>query len=162
MAWDMKRNNYFAGRLMTAADFEIDQTYFRQRVRLLSRALLRTGVVSGLGVSVASHGSEITVGPGLAVAPNGDLIEVCAPLLAVLPPSGRTLHVALTIEEQSIDPIPGADAENPEPRYAHLQETAAVKLSPHSDDPSAVAIARLKLKGRKWRKDRNFKPLRAR
>ena len=50
-----ERNRYFYGKLMTARDFEDEQTYFNDKRRLGNRMLHGTGIVAGLGVLLVDN-----------------------------------------------------------------------------------------------------------
>ena len=96
------RPRYFAGQLLGADDFSLEQDYFRHRLRRLNREVIGAGVVRGLGVSVqpddAGAGQQVVVAPGFAIDPHGEEIELCDPARAGLPPAGgpfvevRQLH----------------------------------------------------------------------
>jgi|SRR5215211_853448 len=61
-----RRLHYFSGRLLTAEDFEAEQSYLLDRRRSDSRRLHGWGVVCGLGVTPSGRGGVI-VEPGLAI-----------------------------------------------------------------------------------------------
>lgn len=58
------RNRYFSGRLLTASDFEAEQTYFRDKQQFRNLYTLGVGVVSGLSVTTADDGRSIQISPG--------------------------------------------------------------------------------------------------
>ena len=60
-----ERPHYYAGRLLTAADLQDEQDYFRARLRLHNRLLHGWGVVTGLQVSESA--GTLTVSAGLAL-----------------------------------------------------------------------------------------------
>src|SRR5688572_30311715 len=49
---DLKRLNYFYGQMLGVADFQAEQAYFREKLKLHNRCLHGYGVVCGLLVSV--------------------------------------------------------------------------------------------------------------
>ena len=61
-----ERNHYFYGKLMTARDFEDEQTYFNNKRRLGNRMLHGTGIVSGLGVLLVDN-QTISLEAGMAL-----------------------------------------------------------------------------------------------
>jgi hypothetical protein len=61
-----RRLHYFTGRLLTAEDFEAEQSYFLDRRRSDSRQLHGWGVVCGLGVTPSGRGG-VVIEPGLAI-----------------------------------------------------------------------------------------------
>lgn len=54
-----KRNNYFYGKLLTVNDFQTEQKYFVNKLRLMNRLIHGAGVVCGLRVL---HGTEVADG----------------------------------------------------------------------------------------------------
>jgi hypothetical protein len=61
-----RRLNYFSGRLLTAEDYQAEQSYWLGKHRSHARQLHGSGVVCGLGVT-PSGSSGVTVEPGLAI-----------------------------------------------------------------------------------------------
>jgi hypothetical protein len=73
----LERPNYFTGRLLGAADFTAEQSYFLDRLRRHNRLLHGYGVVCGLQVRCADPASAvITIDPGYAIDAWGDEIFV--------------------------------------------------------------------------------------
>jgi hypothetical protein len=73
-----RRVNYFSGRLVTAEDFETEQSYWLGKHRSHARHLHGPGVVCGLGVAPSGPGG-VTVEPGLAIDGFGNEIVVPEP-----------------------------------------------------------------------------------
>ena len=69
-----RRNNFFSGRLLTAADLQLEQNYFREKQRLHNRALHGFGIVSGLEVS--RRRDKLVITAGLALDCEGNEIVV--------------------------------------------------------------------------------------
>ena len=78
-----RRNNFFTGRLLTAADLELEQNYFREKQKLHNRALHGFGIVSGLEVS--QRRDKLLITNGLALDCEGNEIFVAEPLSHPLP-----------------------------------------------------------------------------
>ncbi|MEJ2043811.1 MAG: hypothetical protein P8X74_09575 [Reinekea sp.] len=70
----LSRTNYYDGRLLKASDLIRDQLYLDERLREVGR-VLGQGIVRGLLLSLSSKG-ELSVSPGLAVAPSGRVLEL--------------------------------------------------------------------------------------
>jgi hypothetical protein len=89
--------NYFYGQFLSAEDFTAEQTYLREKLRRTNRFLHGVGVITGLNVSV--HGDigdmRVTVEPGAAVDPHGELIEPHQPVSLALPADGGELFVQI-------------------------------------------------------------------
>lgn len=95
---EFERPRYFAGKLLTAEDFELEQRYNIEKRWLLNRMLRGPGVVSGLSV-VADPKGKITVEPGFALDPQGREILVCRPQELAVPGSGELVSICLLYKE---------------------------------------------------------------
>ena len=73
-----RRPRYFSGQLLTAEDFEAEQSYLLRGRRSDNRQLHGWGVVCGLGVRPSGSGG-VTVEPGLAIDGLGREIVVPDP-----------------------------------------------------------------------------------
>jgi hypothetical protein len=73
-----RRLNYFSGRLLTAEDYQAEQSYWLGKHRSHARHLHGSGVVCGLGVTPSGSGG-VTVEPGLAIDGFGREIVVPEP-----------------------------------------------------------------------------------
>jgi len=75
------RNRYFRGKLLTVADYEMEQRYAIQRRRLVNRQMLGWGVVSGFKVTPSAGeigGRDVEIGEGLAFDRHGRELVACA------------------------------------------------------------------------------------
>jgi hypothetical protein len=155
----LERPRYFFGQVLGVADFQLEQDYFRERLRRLNRALLGFGIVSGLGVSVqpgnSGAGEQVVVTPGFALDQFGEEIEVGDAQTVVLPADGRSLCVALLHAEIPSHPQPTANGQE----FSRIEERFAIRLDPAPAD-DAVTLARLLREDRGWRIDQDFTPLR--
>jgi hypothetical protein len=153
------RPRYFAGQLLGADDFSLEQDYFRHRIRRLNREVIGAGVVRGLAVSVqpddTGTGQQVVVAPGFAIDPHGEEIELCDPARASLPPTGGLLYVTLHHAERPTHPLPAANGDE----FSRIEEGFAVRIeaAPTGD---AVALARLLGTHNRWRVDKAFRPAR--
>ena len=98
-----KRPRYFPARMLTAEDLELEQQYVNGQLRRLTRATLGTGVVEGLAISTSE--STISVLPGLAVDPLGQLIELTESSAATLPAASGAWDVFVKLDHEPCDPI---------------------------------------------------------
>jgi len=72
-----KRNNYWRGKLLTANDFLLEQSYFNRKRWLLNRTVSGWGVVCGLDVILQDSANDrIIVTPGVAIDACGREIVV--------------------------------------------------------------------------------------
>lgn len=132
----LKRNRYFTGKLLNAADFQLEQDYILEKHRLHNRMLHGWGIVEGLGVSVdgSKSGWRITVERGYAIDCCGR--EICLPEAQRLerapaqsPPG--PLYLVLSYAESPVDPLPvpgepGGSEEGIE--ASHIQEDFTLTL----------------------------------
>lgn len=99
---EFERPRYFAGKLITAEDFELEQRYHIEKRWLLNRMLEGAGIVSGLGV-VPSEQGTVTVEPGLALDPLGREILVTEPQQLAIPDCVEPLSICLLYREIETD-----------------------------------------------------------
>ena len=113
----LARSRFFPRQLVTAADLNADQTYFRELVRRHNRYLHGCGVVCGLEVLLAEDEEghpQVVVMPGQAISPQGDDIHVpeqqTIPMDTVqecIGPAGeRRLYIVLRHVETPLCPVP--------------------------------------------------------
>lgn len=74
-----RRNRYFSGKLLTVADYQLEQRYHIERRWLINRMLHGSGVVSGLEVEQSEPGGW-RVSPGMALDAHGRELVVCEAL----------------------------------------------------------------------------------
>jgi hypothetical protein len=171
------RNRYFQGRLLSASDFEAEQTYLRDKQRFRNLHMLGIGVVAGLSVTTSNHGTFVSVTPGYAIDNLGREICVPSPIECALPSTGTRLRVDISYVE--IDSEPTTSALSPDPfspddpaEYTSVREGFELTLTPIS--PAKVGhvrssldklshnltLAILRRKGKGWIVDRALKPKR--
>lgn len=79
----LSRNRFFAGKILTAEDLQLEQEYLREKLKRHNRHLHGFGVVFGLEVSKGSGGVLISL--GLAIDCEGNEIVVAEPMGLSLP-----------------------------------------------------------------------------
>lgn len=149
----LTRNRYFSGRLLGAEDFQLEQDYFRERLRRHNRALHGTGIVCGLEVSVrpdGGGGDQIVVQPGFAITPQGEEIEVMCEASASLPQTGNQLSVMLTLAERFTRPVPALGDE--QVQFARIEESFTLHLESTAGQ-DGIALARLIRTTSGWKVD---------
>lgn len=162
----LERLRYFSGRLLTAEDFALEQSYFRAKQKLHNRALHGFGVVSGLNVTVAS--GEVVVSAGLALDCEGNELAVGANESLPFPPAGwQTAYLNLHYVEQELNPEPTSN------EATIIREAAAFEFAAQNFNAKhrhargrwlacgnchPVTIARLRGGSGSWRVDRRYRP----
>lgn len=160
MVKPIERTRYFDGRLLTAEDFEREQTYLRDRLRRHNRHLHGWGVVHGLQVTLV-EGGRLEVSPGLALDCEGNEVEVDEAWCLAIPDGEAAFYVAVAYTETPTHPVPAGD----DLAYTRIREGARVLLLPMSPDahhrgcgpgtpgcglPHAVALARVRRHRSGW------------
>ncbi len=104
----IRRVNYFTGQLLTTADFQDEQEYFRQKMKRHNRFLHGSGVVYGLELSLLND--SVIVQPGLALDCAGNEILLPVKQAVGLPAVARQLYVVVSYLEygDAMVPVVGA------------------------------------------------------
>lgn len=108
-----ERNNFFYGKLMTVRDFELEQSYFIGKKKLLNRFLHGWGAICGLEVVPHECPKKVVLKPGIALDCYGNEIvvprEVEIDLAAEneeIPQEGKTVYVCIKYLECDVEPVP--------------------------------------------------------
>lgn len=157
----LERPRYFAGKLLTGDDLQLEQDYLVERLRRRNRLLVGWGVVTGLRVSVDRSSSAVVITPGVAIDCAGNEIVVeCEVRLGLAALDGRR-YVTVGYEETPIDPVPVADGT----AFSRIREGASLALAetnpnaghrgtgrgtPGCGNAHPVCIATLARHGSRW------------
>jgi len=152
----LTRPVFFAGRLLDAAALSQEQDYEREKRRRHNLALIGSGVVSGLEVTImpdaGSGGSRVVVAPGYAIDPRGE--EMSVPCPVPLPaPQGDAAFVTIRYWERPCAPVPAAGDAGLPPSTI---EEACVLGTPAEVVSPALGLARLVRGEAGWRVDPDF------
>ncbi len=167
----LKRSRFFPGKLLTAEDLELEQEYFREKLKRHNRYLHGFGVVFGLDVSNGS--SDVVISPGLAIDCEGNEIVVPDPLEQALPSPDlvSTLFLSISYIEKETDPVPAVVATCSEMENSRVEESAATVFGKGNanqghrhfkgrwracGESHGLTIARLKFSSGQWRIDRRY------
>jgi hypothetical protein len=164
-----KRPNFFNGKLLTAADLQLEQQYFREKLKLHNRSLHGFGIVSGLKVTVDS--GQIIVEPGLALDCEGNELVVDTEQ-SIVPPdiSGSgTMYLNVRFAEVGVDPTTNFEGEEPAAIVESFELGFASENFNRSHrhlrarwlscgQPHALTIAKLRRGAHGWRIDRGYRP----
>lgn len=165
------RNNYFAGKVLTAEDLQAEQDYHIGQRRSHNRLLHGAGVVQGLDVSVGPGG--VRVEPGMAIDCLGREIVVPKPSEVDLPDSGKAVMVAIAYAERLAEPVPVPGPGGDDIAHTRILETFELSVGPEAeagvDHPKRrrtwrpccqdhpLPLARLRRRRRRWRVDRWYR-----
>jgi hypothetical protein len=153
----LNRIHFYNGKLLTADDLELEQSYHRTKHRRHNRLLHGIGIVRGLGVSLepSSAGGDpiVVVSPGVAISPDGEELVLCEPATRDVCQGVSACYVTLSLVGRPADAT--LDGE-----HSRIEESAEVAVS---EDvlPGHLAIARLLNESGVWRSDPGFRAGRA-
>ena len=152
--------NFFAGRILTAADLQAEQSYFRERMRLHNLNCHGIGIVSGLEVSTSEGPARsIIVAPGTALDPLGNEITIHSTVRCPLPQKSELVYLILCWAERETDPIPAPENDTEPALYSRVEEYAMLKYESEEREAhnhGGVVLARLRKVRRMWKVDQTL------
>ena len=176
----LKRLRFFTGQLLTEESFELEQKYFREKLKRHNRALHGFGIVSGLKVIVEA--GQIIVEPGLALDCQGnELVIGTAVVVSPVTCDWPSAYVQVGYAEEYTDLIPAAglaDSTLSEALQLDMKEASTITESGElfvAEDnsnrghrhlrarwlacgqPHALTIAKLKRSSHGWRVERGYR-----
>lgn len=170
----LERARFFRGKVLTPEDLELQQQYFRAKLKRHNRTLHGFGIVSGLQVTINS--GQIVVESGLALDCEGNELIIETTQSMVPPPATdwRSGCVNLRFMEASSDLTPIVEgAEEPSDFTIYLAEGFELTVTRENynrghrhrrarwlacGQPHALTIAKLRHSARGWRVDRGYRP----
>ncbi|HVE88785.1 MAG TPA: hypothetical protein VNA44_03725 [Burkholderiaceae bacterium] len=154
-----ERPHFYAGRLLTAADLQDEQEYFRAKLRLHNRLLHGWGVVTGLQVSESA--GTLTVSAGLALDCAGNELVLAEAKHIALSNVGGRQYVTIQYVEVPTRQQPST---NGEAQFSTIREDVRIEITstdPASGHGSAInsacdidhplCLATISRNGSKWR-----------
>lgn len=168
----LKRNRFFSGKLLTVEDLELEQEYFREKLKRHNRYLHGFGIVFGLEVSKGR--STVVISTGLAIDCQGNEIVVPEPLEESFPNPdlGNTLFLSISYVEKGTDPVPGPLPDCSEMENSRIEEGVAAVFGKENVNQGhrhfkgrwracgkshGLAIAKLRFSSGQWRIDRRLR-----
>jgi hypothetical protein len=157
-----KRNNYAYGMVLGVKDFQDEQSYFIDRMKLHNRTLHGYGTVSGLEVSSPEDtANSIIVNAGAAIDPEGNEIMLPSAVQYPFPENGEEAYLVLYWAERDTDPVPvpGKETEEGQTVASQVEEYAILKYEADQNGAkdTGVVLAHLKKAGGKWKIDEKFR-----
>lgn len=153
-----KRNNYFYGKLMSVADFQEEQNYFMNKLRLINRLIHGKGIVCGLKLTASKPEGMLQVNEGFALDGYGREIVLSKKFTCNLNQmykpdevgTRRDLFVTIRYEETKVDPIPAIGQEETESNM--ILEDAKIEfdwIPPSSSSMDKIFLAKISVKTNK-------------
>jgi len=109
--YPFERNKYFYGKLLTVADFELEQKYMNNKRRFLNRTILGYGVTCGLNTYNVDD-TSIMIEAGAAIDGTGREIVVPESIIRKLSTiegydaiTGNTAYLCIEYDEVLSDPV---------------------------------------------------------
>ena len=160
----LKKLRFFTGQILNAESLELEQQYFREKLKRHNRTLHGFGIVSGLKVTVKR--GAIIVEPGLALDCEGNDLVVSSAQSLLVPLAIESLSsafVSLRYVEEETDFASaatiteavalGVAQENYNRGHRHLRARWLACGQAHP-----LTIAKLKLSSQGWRVERAYRP----
>ena len=176
----LKRLRFFTGQILTAESFELEQKYFREKLKRHNRALHGFGIVSGLKVIVEA--GEIIVEPGVALDCQGNELLVGTAVIASPVACGwPSTYLQIGFAEEHTDFIPAAGLADPtlaeafqidEKEASTITETFELQVARENSNRGyrhlrarwlacgqrhPLTIAKLKHSAQGWRVERGYR-----
>jgi hypothetical protein len=159
----LKRLRYFTGQVLNVEGLELEQQYFREKLKRHNRTLHGFGIVSGLRVTVKR--GAIIVAPGLALDCEGNELVVSSAQSLPVPAieSSSSAFVSLRYVEEETDFATAAT----------ITESLALEIAQENynrghrhwrarwlacEQAHPLTIARLKRSSQGWRVERGYRP----
>lgn len=177
----LKRPRFFTGQLLTVESFQLEQDYFREKLKRHNRTLHGFGIISGLKVTVDA--GQIIVESGLALDCQGnELVIGAAVVVSPVTCDWPSAYVQVGFAEKYTDLIPAAGLAASTPTEAvqlEIKEASTITegcelfvAKENSNrghrhlrarwlacgQPHALTIAKLKHCSQSWRVERGYRP----
>lgn len=172
----LNRNRFCAGKILTAEDLQLEQEYFREKLKRHNRNLHGFGVVFGLEVSKSA--GAVFISPGLAIDCEGNEIVVAEPLVLSLPgndDAGGTVFLSVRYAERVTDALSALLPDCSNRENSRIEEGARAAFEKENANQGhrhfkgrwracgkahGLTIAKLRLSSGQWRMDRrHHRPL---
>lgn len=132
--YPFERNRYYAGKMLTSADFQAEQTYFNDKRRFLNNLMYGAGVICGLGV-VSLDDLSILVESGVAIDGMGREIVVDSAVVKKLSSlegfdklSSDTAVICLRYREKEAHTVYSVSHTDPDKEYEYNRISEGYEL----------------------------------
>ncbi|MBQ7708248.1 MAG: hypothetical protein IJT72_10795 [Lachnospiraceae bacterium] len=121
--YPFERNRYYAGKMLTSADFQAEQTYFNNKRRFLNSVMYGAGIVCGLGV-FSLDDLSILVESGVAIDGMGREIVIDSSVVKKLSAidgfdnlRSSDVSLCLSYEEKEVHTVYSVNQTNSDKNY---------------------------------------------
>jgi hypothetical protein len=141
ISFQFKRVNPFDGLVLNAETWKDEQDYHRNQQRLHTLAFHGSGVVEGLEVKSGQQPDlSLTISPGIAVGPEGNVIVVSQPQGYNLVSKDKgQVHLIIQYREIPTAPAPPSEGEQP----TRILEAYRIREVTHLPDEPYLELARI-------------------
>lgn len=145
MDFELKRNDYYKGKLIDVDDLKLEQRYFIDKIKAINSALVGYGIVDGLKIQgVKNSEKKITVNKGIGIDSHGNFIVLPEDREFELPEKlQENDHIYLKYKERGEDRLPAANEDtcSDECVFDHIVEDLEIHISNTHLVPSVDDIA---------------------
>ena len=132
--YPFERNRYYAGKMLTSADFQAEQTYFNNKRRFLNTVMYGAGIVCGLGV-FSLDDLSILVESGVAIDGMGREIVIDSSVVKKLSAvdgfdtlKSSDVSLCLSYEEKEVHTVYAVNQANPDKDYEYNRIAEGYRL----------------------------------
>ena len=132
--YPFERNRYYAGKMLTSADFQAEQTYFNNKRRFLNTVMYGSGIVCGLGV-FSLDDLSILVESGVAIDGMGREIVIDSSVVKKLSAvdgfdtlKSDDVTLCLSYEEKEVHTVYAVNQTNPDKDYEYNRIAEGYRL----------------------------------
>ena len=132
--YPFERNRYYAGKMLTSADFQAEQTYFNNKRRFLNSVMFGSGIVCGLGV-FSLDDLSILVESGVAIDGMGREIVIDSSVVKKLSAidgfdelRSNYASLCLSYEEKEVHTVYSVNQTNTDKDYEYNRITEGYRL----------------------------------
>ena len=132
--YPFERNRYYAGKMLTSADFLAEQTYFNNKRRFLNTVMYGSGIVCGLGV-FSLDDLSILVESGVAIDGMGREIVIDSSVVKKLSAvdgfdslKSSDVSLCLSYEEKEVHTVYSVNQANPDKDYEYNRIAEGYRL----------------------------------
>lgn len=127
----VQRPRYFEGMLLTAHDFQAEQEYHRNKLRMHYRCFHGCRVACGLEINLKRK--SVHINPGMAIDCNGNEIVLFEPVKISLPSKKRRFFLTISYSEFETNPVlaPSSDCDlkSKTEGFSRIQESFKIDWS---------------------------------